>query len=212
MAFTMKLNPAEAKKVGSATFIEERGAYIGAFTRAEIFKSDSGATCVEFDFKSEHGETARYLGAWISNGKGEELAGHRMVNAIMACLSIREISAADAIITKYNSETRNEEQTRATIFPELLNKPIGLVLTREEYQPNNSNETKWKMCMVTPFDSATRCIAAEKLDRKPAEMLDKILANLKDRPLKNKPTPTGRTAPAGQGKSGFDDMDDDIPF
>lgn len=217
MAFTMKLNPAEAKKVGSANFIEERGEYRGVFTRAEIYKSNSGATCVEFDFKSEHGETARYLGAWISNGNGEELSGHKMVNAIMACMSLREIAAVEATITKYNNETRNEEQTRATIFPELMGKPIGLVLTREEYMPTNSNESKWKMCMVTPFDAATRCIAAEKLDRKPAEMLDKILASLKDRPLRNKPTTAGRTAAAtgggaARGSTGFDDMDDDIPF
>lgn len=215
---SFKINTKNAREVGQLSFIEEKGAYVGVFTRAELVTSTKGTQGIEFDFKSEHGATAKYLSIWTSKNSGAELGGRKVIDAIMTCMGLREISAADATIKKWNHDTRADETVRATIFPELMGPKVGVVLVNEEYQPNAGGPTKWRLQLVTPFEAATRKIAAERLDSTPAIRLDQILERLKDRPIRN----TGDSAPIlrgpGQQKaatttdSGFDNMDDDIPF
>lgn len=211
-----KLNAANAKQVGASAFIEEKGAYKGTFIRAEAVASPKGTQGIEFDFKSEDGATAKYLTVWTVNGEGKELYGRKVIDAIMTCMGVREITAAPAMVAKYNNETRAEEQVRATVFPALMGKPVGLVLAREEYLPSTGNETKWKNQIVCPFEAATDRIAIERLDNVPAEGLEKILRMLRDRPMKGAVAKQGnahqREATAGSTQGGFADMDDEIPF
>lgn len=210
-----RLNTDAARQVGQASGIDEKGAYIGQFTRAELVVSTKGTQGIEFDFITLDGRTARYLSVWTVNKDGQELGGRKLIDAIMTSIGVREIQAADATIKKWNTETRSEENTRATVFPALMGKPIGLVLCREEYMAGDG-QLKWKNVMVCPFEAVTKRTASERLDNAPAEMLDKIVASLRDRPYREAPRTTGtghRTnASQSSGGSGFDDMDDNIPF
>lgn len=212
----MKLDPALAKSVGSNTNITEKGAYIGTMKRVEVYKNSGGAEFVEIDFASDDGATARWLGLCIKGSDGNtETFGRKIVHAIMACAKVREVSLSEATIKKWDQTSRQETMQKATIIPELMNKRIGLVLVREEYEGNNGS--KWKMAIVTPFDPETQRVAPEILNREftgNGVMLPRIIESLKDKPLKAGASKSARSAAAHSsgGGSGFDDMDDDIPF
>jgi hypothetical protein len=218
MATSFKLNKELAGKVGRSDFIQEKGAYIGTFVRAEYVESTKKTKGIEFDFKTNDGQTARYLTVWYENSKGEQLGGGAIIHAMMACVGAREINPVEATIKKWSSESRAEENFRGTVFPELMNKPIGVVMCREEYVTSNGQATKWKMTLVCPYEAATGRTALERLANTNLATgetgdLEKILHNLKDRPLRPQSGGGGfRPKAADATGSGFEDMDDDLPF
>jgi hypothetical protein len=103
-------------------------------------------------------------------------------------------------------------------------KPVGLVLQKTEYEKmrdgHKTGETGWRLELLAPFRAADEFTASEILDRKTKpEKLTSIITTLADRPLKARPAaqrndsgnggpPSGHPA----ASSGFDGMDDDIPF
>ncbi len=217
------MNSAGAKAAGVSSIINEKGRYKGRFTRAEQVVSAKGTQGIEFDFKSDEGATAQYLTIWTINKDGVELYGRKVVDAIMACIGVRTMSISRARTKKWNSQEQAEEVVDANCFADLMDKPVGLLLTREEYEANDGSR-KWKNNLVLPFEYSTGRTAKERLDgAHTAEAIDKIVPLLKDRPLpaNHRSTNGGaqRQAPTGGGSSGqsrqangFDDMDDDIPF
>ena len=96
----------------------------------------------------------------------------------------------------------------ATIFPELTNKRIGLLLQREEYEKSNGSIGA-KVNIVGCFDAESELTASEILARKTEpETLARMVAALRDKPMKG----TRPTAAEPQHDGGIADMDDDIPF
>lgn len=210
-----KLNTENAKQVGQPGRIQERGAYTGVFTRAEAIVSREGTQGIEFAFKSDDGQTADYLTLYTINKDGKEIYGRKVLDAIMTCMKVRDISAQRATVQKYDHTAGREVPCDALIFSSLMNKPIGLMMVREEYEKNDGT-TGWKMTIVSPYEASTHKMAREVLEQKPAESFEKILVTLADRPLKRKstvPSASGRRHDPDQTTgTGFDDMDDDIPF
>ncbi len=179
---TYKLNPAAAKSIGVSDFINEKGAYTGVFTRAEIVHSPKGTQGVEFDFKSTEGQHARFLTVWTVNSEGKELHGRKILDAIMTCVGVRSIEAGPVKFPKWDAQIGAEIQAHGEGFASLMNVPVGLVLVREQYLALD-HTPKWKNVIVCPFEVATRRLAGERLENKAAENLQKILLLLKDRPL-----------------------------
>lgn len=214
--YQYNLNPNNAKQVGVAARINEKGAYKGVFTRAEFVQSEKGTQGIEFAFKAESGQTADYLTVWTVSADGKELYGRKVIDALMTCLSLRTIAAKTAQIKKYDAQARQEVMVQATVFPELMNKPIGLLLVREEYQKNNGT-TDWKMTIVGCYDPHKLITPKEILEQSGPAQLAKMIAALQDRPLKAKPAAAQHSGGYGGQAShdtggGFADMDDDIPF
>jgi len=210
MNISFKLNKEAAQKsarVSSA--INEKGAYVGHFTRAEYIESRNGTKGIEFDFITNDGASAKFMTVWFENSSGESLAGNNMIHGMMASVGARELTAQEATIKKYSQESRQEENCRATVFPALMSKPIGLVLCREEYK-TSGGEYKWKNAIVAPFEAATGRSARERLENAVAEDIDKIVTALRDRPYREQQGGAKQAKPATGG--GFADMDDDIPF
>jgi hypothetical protein len=211
---------AGARQVGVSARIDEKGAYKGKLILAEAVTSKQGTEGIEFRFKADDGRTADYLSVWTHKSNGEELSGNKIIAAMMVCLRVRSIESQRARVKKWDSNTRAEAEVDAMVFPDLMNKPVGLLIYREEYEKNNG-DTDWKSAIALPFDHATNRTAGEILDQKPeGEALFKMVELLKDRPLRAR-----KGAAAGGGSSGatgggsggrpqtaFDDMDDDIPF
>jgi hypothetical protein len=205
-----KLNPDAAKTVGVSNSIREKGAYVGKFTRAEAIVSQSGTQGIEFAFESMDGQSSDYLALWTFNSQGEPLHGRKVIDAIMTCVKVREMEVVRATVKKRN-KTGQVEDTPANVFLSLMNKPIGVLLVREEYEKNDGT-VGWKMTLVGAFDAANRKMPKEILENLPAELLERAIPMLQDRPLKKKAgagTPM-RTAPTGTGF--VPEMDDDIPF
>lgn len=202
------LNPEAAKQADQmGGMIKETGKYAGIFTRAENVKSTKGTKGVEFSFKADDGMSADYLTLWTVNADGKELYGFKTLMAIMTCLKVREMNPALQEVEKYDTEIQGKKKVTVEVYPELMSKPIGLLLQREEYR-NGQGDVKSKMVIFAPFDPATNFTASEILNKatKP-ETLDKMVAQLRDRPLKDVSTQAGASAqPGGEA------FDDDIPF
>ncbi len=211
----------EADSIGS--YLTETGKYVGTFTRAEkLISKNKGTHGIGFTFESA-GQTTRF-DVWTMNAQNEHLGGYKAINAIMACMSLRGISEKPGQVERYNWDTQQKETVQAEVFPELVGKPVGLVLQKTEYEKmrdgQKTGETGWRLELLAPFRAADEFTAGEILDRKTKpEKLASIIATLADRPLKARPAAQRNDSgnggpPAGHpaASSGFDGMDDDIPF
>lgn len=215
----------EADSFGS--YLTETGKYVGTFTRAEkLISKNKGTHGIGFTFESA-GQTTRF-DIWTMDAQNKHLSGFKAVNAIMACMSLRGIAPKQGQVERYNWDTQQKETVQADVFPDLVGKPVGLVLQKTEYEKMRdgqyTGETGWRLELVAPFRAADEFTASEILDRKTKpEKLASIIAVLSDRPLKKRNTQqqgravdyeAGNQAAAAAGAgSGFDGMDDDsIPF
>ena len=211
----------EADSIGS--YLTETGKYVGTFTRAEkLISKNKGTHGIGFTFESA-GQTTRF-DVWTMNAQNEHLGGYKAINAIMACMSLRGISEKPGQVERYNWDTQQRETVQAEVFPDLIGKPIGLVLQSTEYEKmregQKTGETGWRLEPVVPFRAADEFTASEILDRKTKpEKLASVIATLADRPLKTRPAQPVRDqsdassqAQPARESSGFDDMDSDIPF
>jgi hypothetical protein len=212
--YTLDVNAAKkADSIGS--YINETGKYIGAFTRAEkLISRDKGTHGIGFSFKSDNGQTTRF-DIWTMKANGEHLSGMNQVNAMMACLSARKLTETQRKVLKWDSNENKETMQDAMVFPELMDKPIGLLLRSEEYEKmqngQKTGETGWRIGLFACFQAGTELMASEILDRKTKpEQLAKVVAMLADKPLKKGSAPARSHAPAmaSQGAA----FDDDIPF
>lgn len=213
-----KLNTQNARQVGASAQITEKGAYVGTFTRAEYVVSQKGTHGVEFDFKSRDGQSAKYLTVWTENAAGEDLGGRKLIDALMACMGIKEVVLKRCKAIKWDTATKAEVEVVIEGFSEFMGRPVGVVLHREEYAAN-TGERKWKNSLYCPFMADGNRLASERLDNKEAGGLAQILARLTDRPLKavaqvqRRPAATSQQSGFGADDGGgFDDLDDDIPF
>jgi len=201
-----ELNTANARAVGVSSRITERGAYVGKFTRAEAVTARSGSEGVEFSFESDDGQRADYISVWTHNGDGKELSGRKLIDAIMTCMKVRQISAEPTPVKRLDGTTDTPLQFRA-----LLGK-VGVFLVSEQYEKNDGTIGS-KMVLVLPFEADTKRTASEVLDKGTASSFDRILASLRDRPLQASKTSQRRAAAQHTNTGGgFDDMDNDIPF
>lgn len=207
-----------------SNFLSETGKYKGKFIRAEkLVSSNKGTHGIGFTFESDSKQTTRF-DIWTMNAQGEHLMGFKTLSAIMACLKLKTLTVGTGPVERYDYDSKQRYTVQAEIFPDLLNKPIGLVLANTEYEKMRENkktgETGWRLELVAPFEAATEFTAAEIMDRATQpKKLAAIVSMLADRPLKNKPAPLQAShsyeaaPPAGHpANGGFDSPDEDIPF
>ncbi len=208
------LNTDAAKKADQFfAKIETTGAYLGTFTRAEAVTSKKGTHGVDFSFKAEGGETADYLTLWTHNADGKELMGYNTLMAIMTCLSLRTLKHEPGEIEKYDNDTKSRIKVTVPLYKALMGKPIGLLLQMEEY-PKTAGGTGWKPTIFGPFN-ADGFTASEILNKaKEPEAKAKMVAALRDKPIKGAPSPAVAAAERKHESmgSGFSDFEDDIPF
>lgn len=201
------LNPEQAKQASASARITETGKYIGRFTRAEEVKSKQGTEGIEFAFESNDGQSADFLSLWTVNRDGKEIYGMKMVNAIMACLRTRSIKPVDGSVEKFQNGAKTKVQ--ATIYPDLMNKPIGVLLQRETYEKNDGSFAS-KFNIYACFDATSGMTAGEILDRATkAEQLDKIMKTFRDKPLQSA---RGTQKKDTQSAPADEEFNDDIPW
>lgn len=191
--------------------INEIGKYVGTFTQAEDITAATGTKGIALRFDS-NGQGA-YLSLYTKKADGETIMGFQTLMAIMTCLGLRNIEPKEGTVKYWDRETNSEETKAAKVFPELCGKPIGLLLETEGYNKTDGT-VGTKMVIAGVFQAKTELTATEILERKTVpEMLPKMVARLHHRPVRASKSASGRpAAQTGHGGSGFDDMDDDIPF
>lgn len=160
-------NHEQALKAGQSSFINETGAYVGKITLAKWTQSQSGAKALELSFEDENGAKADYLSIYYINKQGEPLSyGHNMIQAIMGCTGAKQLTQS-----AYNE---------GFIAPELTNKRIGLMLQKVLRLKQDGSETH-SFQIICPFSANSRKTLAEHAENKPAERIDWLVANTKDK-------------------------------
>lgn len=194
--------------------INETGKYIGRLLRAEDIETDKGTKGIDFSFMSRDGQKTRFA-LYTAKRDGSRInIGHGFVMALMTCLGLRDIKPMTCKVKKWDQAANAEVDSEAPCFPDLMNKDIGLLLESEQYEKSDGSIGK-RMVLAGVFQSSTELTATEILDRKAKpEQLAKIVATLRDRPLRPSKggTPAGGGSRPAASSGGFDDMDDDIPF
>lgn len=208
MTRSYSLDPEQARQAGVSNRITESGRYVGRFTRAEAIKSRQNTEGVEFTFETDDGQTADYLTCWTYNERGESLYGFKVLMAVMTCLRVKQLAPRQM-------QFQGRDGARvADGFPDLMDKPIGLLLQREEYAKQDGS-TGFKFNIALPFDAASNLTAGEILGKATTPVaLDKAQAALRDKPLQKRRETTHEYASGGHPANGggLGDMDDDIPF
>lgn len=195
--------------------IEHSGSYTGVFTRAEQVKSKKGTVGIEFSFKADTGENANYLSIWTHNAEGKAIHGYSTLMAIMACFRCQSLAVENGEVEKFDDATKKRVKVSVPLFKGLMNKPINLLIQMEEYV-KNSGGTGWKANIILPFDKGG-FTASEIVAKATTPILAaKILATLKDKPLKvsvnsNAFTSDNSENPA-HGMDNTFNFNDDIPF
>jgi hypothetical protein len=191
--------------------INEIGKYVGIITQAEDITAGTGTKGVALRFDS-NGQSAN-LSLYTKKADGETIMGFQTLMAIMTCLGLRNIEPKPGVVKVWDRDSNSEVQKQAQTFPDLCNKPIGFLLETEDYAKTDGT-TGTKMVIAGVFQAKTELTATEILERKTVPtMLEKMVARLHHRPLKAPRRQQSTASPAaGHGGSGFDDMDDDIPF
>lgn len=194
-------------------YIRETGKYKGRFTRAELmFSKNTGARGIEFDFHNDDGKECTTQ-LWTHNGAGEPLSAINMVNALMTCLGLRGIKPTKMQVQKYDYDAKAKVTATVEAFPDLMNKPIGLLLQKEISIYEGKEKTK--MLIYAAFQHATEKTASEVLDRAAAPvMLAKLVAGLSDKDSTKK---AGKQESASRqqpqaSRPQSQDFDDDLPF
>jgi hypothetical protein len=207
------LNPEAAKKADViGAYINETGKYLGTFVRAEKLVSKEKRTDgIGFTFRADDGRECRF-DIWTQKEGGEPLSGLNQVNAMMACLQQRTLTASQQTVKKWYDGA--DVVMPAPCFAELMNKRVGLLLRAEEYEKmkdgHKTGTTGWRMGLFAVFQADTELMASEILSRKTQpEQLAKVTAMLTDKPLKAGGT---RAPGAASQLATLADLDDDIPF
>jgi hypothetical protein len=210
-ALNNETSQAARKAEQRTSFIDQKGKYVGKFTRAEDIKAQSGTRGVAFTFESDDGQKSNFS-IYTIKSDGEKLGDYGLLMAIMTCIGVRDIKPAQVASMVWDKEAGANVNKTLSQFPELLNKPIGILLAMEEYEKRDGSGTGWSARLNAVFQASTELTAAEILDRKTTpQKLPQLVAALKDRPLKKSGTSNPLNSPAPAG-GGFDGMDDDIPF
>lgn len=208
---TYKLDAGKAKEADQrgGNWIKEPGAYTGTFTRAEKIVAASGTEGVSFSFEADDGQKCD-ISLYTIRTDGTTTYGHKQLMALMTCLSLREISETEGKVDKWDRDSQKNKTVEASIYPDLMNKPIGIFLESEEFQRNDGG-VGISMRVAAFFRAADQFMAGEILNKATtASSYDKVLATLKHKPL-----PKLAQRSAGKEPPAFESpeyTDEDIPF
>lgn len=190
-------------------FIRDTGKYKGVFTRAELLIStEKGSRGIEFDFVSDGKECTLQL--WTHSGTGEPYSALNMVNAIMTCLALRGIQPKKMVVEKYDYDSKQRHKVEVTAFPDLMNKPIGLLLQKELSIYNNKERSK--MLIFAAFNAESEKTSTEILDKiAQPSALAKLVLLLADKDNRK----SGQAIQSQQQSkttNAYAALDDDLPF
>jgi len=167
------------------SYINKSGALDGVFTMARSITASTGTKGVEFTFKSNDGATANRLSLYTENSKGESIFGYKQLCGIMTVLGVDGIVGEQATIKIYDYDQRSEVDTISTIYPALINKPIGVIFQSEEYYKNDQTIGKkvnmWGFYRVS--DRATVLEVGKGIQSDGSRLAD-MIDGLKDKTIK----------------------------
>jgi len=203
----------DAARAGDSrsSFIDATGKYVGKFTKAEDIVANSGTRGIAFDFVSNDGQKARFA-LYTIKADGSQIYGFKQLMTILTVLKLRGIPAPVPMEAKVWDRDAGQEVTRAVPqFADLVGKEIGVLFEMEEYEKRDGT-TAWRPNFAGAFQAQSELTATEVLDQKVQPLqLAKMVAGLKDRPLKVKPAGGIAEGNRAAAEHAFSDFDDNSP-
>jgi len=205
--YTLDTEAAKKSDQGSK-YISEIGKYVGKFIIAESVVAKKGTKGVKLTFAS--GDQTANISIYTHKADGTAIYGFNLLMAIMTCLKVKVVNESQGNITEYDYDQKKDVTRPASVYLDLMNKDIGLLLETEEWEKEDGS-VGVKMTIAMPFEAATDFTASEILSKSTTpSMLQSRVEKLKHRPLKQSAKKAG--APQSNGGKLADDFDDDIPF
>lgn len=168
---------AAVKADDAASRIAEAGPYIGKFTKVYAIEAQSGAEGLTFEFDSPGNGTTQFS-LYTKSKDGAPIFGANMFNAIMFLLGVKKLSSVPGTAEIWQDGEKSEQDVET--FPELCNKPIGIVMQKELYTKGNGARDGVRFGLYGMFQPETKLMMSEIKEKKttPAK-LDRLLKGLK---------------------------------
>lgn len=212
MSLSLNANKArEADKMSNV--IRETGKYVGVITRAEKLVSKQGTKGVGLSFRADDGSTASYLDIYTEKANGEELWGASIVQSILCCTRVKNADEGQITFERWSKEDRDMVECKATGYPSLMGKRIGLILQKELQSHYETGADVERVNIVRVFEAATGLTSSEILDGKTKP--EKVEAFMKGlQPVRDSRKKQEKVVPLSQQQATntAGDFDDDIPF
>lgn len=177
-----------AVKADEAASRLDTGAYVGTFISAvRVISDKKGSEGIELTFAAAGGGTARST-LWTRDADGNKLGGPgpNYLNAILFLFGLRGLKGAPGKVEVYDKDAKERVEQDGIVYPELCNKPIGVVFRKELYTDDNGIDRD-RLSLEAVFQTETRLMVSEIKDRKSkAEKLDKYLKSLKPKDTRKK--------------------------
>ena len=145
------LNAAEAKAgSGGSSRIDTTGKYKGKIKFAKYWESDGGAKFTTINFEEDSGQTTS-IRICTHSKAGDPTYGYKQVQAIMACLKVRNLTPEKHMVDDYDFDASQVQSMERTIFNEMTGAKIGFALYRHD-QTNNNSKDIFTMDIAAPFN------------------------------------------------------------
>ena len=177
--FAVPFNQEAAMKAGGSDFISEGGAYPLTIISAKYIKAGSGSDGMEFEVKTEAGQTAKFINIYYKKSDGTIInSGYSTLCGIMYFLGLQGLSMQNA--------------GENTIAPELTNAKVGMFLQKVLYTKKDQKDG-FKFDLRAPFKPDTMHTVKEAQENKQPATIQNWLNSYQDK--------DDRTAPQAQGHS-----------
>jgi len=215
MARNFALDPKAAREANTGgKRITESGKYVGTIIAAFYESNQNGTESMNIMFKADSGQEAGPLTIYTHNGRGEALAGYKLVNALMTCCKVKGLTAKQMPVALYDYDAQAVVTKQKECYQELMGKRVGLFLQAEEYEKQRTSGVGERMIIFAPFEPSTALMAAEILDKKTQpELIHNVSAFLEKNPIRKLRKSTQNSS--YQAASDFQappHTDDDIPW
>jgi hypothetical protein len=175
MTISFEYDESAAAKADSLANRIEQGPSIGTFTMVNSITAGTGAEGVHFEFEGEDGGKTGFDLYTMKDGK--PLFGMNFIQAMQTILGLRGLKSVPGKHEAWVEGKR--EEVSGEIFPDLMNKPIGIVMQKELYTKQDGNDAS-RFNLAGVFHPKTKLLASEIREKKAApEKLDKMLRSLK---------------------------------
>lgn len=203
-----------AKADQRSSFINEKGAYVGRFSRVEkLYSEKKGSHGVGFDFNGSSGEKLS-ASIWTHNDDGKQWSGFDLVMALLTVTGVHIIKPTVHASMVWDRNEKKEVRAELEQFPALIGVDVGILVRMVEEMKQDGSGAYWKPEIVGFYRVADDLTASEIIARKKVpEKLEQLIAMLKDKPLKKSGSASRGNgdhpnAPGNDG--GF--PEDEIPF
>lgn len=179
-----------------ANRLDESGAYVGKFTKAESIVAGSGTKGIRFEVEVPGAGKAQFS-LYTEKDDGSRIFGFNMVQGMMYLFGLKTLKTAPGKVMQYDEDQGKSVEVDGEVYPDLIGKDIGIVL-QKELTTRKDGKDGYRMNLALVFHPTSRFTVSELKDRKAKpEKLEKVLKGLKNKDSREKRTPEPATPSAG---------------